>query len=329
VTPASAAQLASQREAIAECRAVLEEKSKSFALASRLLPARCRDPVAVLYAFCRRLDDAIDLAPPEQRPAALARLRAEVADIYAGRPAADRSLEAFAAVARAHALPRLYLDELLAGMEMDVSRTGYQTLEELYLYGHRVAGVVGLLLCHVMGVRDERALRHAAHLGIAMQLTNICRDVEEDLRDGRAYLPRALLSRPLGSVPPPRSDARQSALGAVERLLDEADRFYRSAEAGLAALPVRCAFAVRAASLIYAAIGDELRARGCDPFLGRAVVPGWKKLWLIARALGSMPRLLLRSTLAPSRRAPLRAPGRTLLFPRDVLPLAAPLEEAR
>ncbi len=148
---------AEERAAIARCHAVISDKSKSFRLASRLLPGWCRNQVVVIYAYCRHVDDAIDLAAPAQRPAALERLRRELDTIYSNRYTGDIILDAFSSVVRARAIPRLYLDELLAGMEMDVLRAPYPTLESLELYAHRVAGVVGLLLCHVMGLSDPRA----------------------------------------------------------------------------------------------------------------------------------------------------------------------------
>jgi phytoene synthase len=277
----------------AEARRVLAEKSKSFALASKLLPASCRDDVAVIYAYCRHVDDAIDLVPVEERPAALARLRAEVDVVYAGDDVSE-----FAQVVRKHRIPRLYVDELIAGMAMDVERARYETLEDLYRYGWRVAGVVGAMLCHVFGLRDPRALQNAAHLGIAMQLTNICRDVEEDQRDGRSYLPRALAEgRPVPEV--------------VRVLLDDADRFYRSADLGIRALPFRIALGVRAARLVYAAIGDRLRARGCDPFRGRVVVPSLVKVWLVLRAI-------VATVLERRAPGPLASPSRVLSFPEVV-----------
>lgn len=271
---------------------VMAKHSKSFSLAAKLLPPACRDAFAIVYAYCRHVDDAIDLAPHDERPAALAKLRAELDELYSGR-----SSEPFAAVVRTYRIPRLYAEELIEGMAMDVARTQYRTLDDLLRYCWRVAGVVGLMLCHVMGVRDPRALRNAAHLGIAMQLTNICRDVAEDERDGRRYIPPG---------------------HGVAEMLDEADRYYRSADAGLLALSFRCALAVRAARLIYAAIGGELRRRGCDPYRGRAVVATSKKLLLVLLALvltlAELPRRLLL------RRAP-TAPDRTLGFPHDVVPI--------
>ena len=303
--------------AIAESRAVLAHKSKSFALASRLLPKDCRDHIAVVYGFCRHVDDAIDLVPPRDRPRALETLRDAVDSIYAGRATGVVAFDAFAVVARTRSIPRVYVDELIAGMAMDVARAEYATLEALLHYAHRVAGVVGLLLCHVMGIADMRALRNAAHLGLAMQLTNICRDVAEDLGDGRVYVPRSLLRVALTRVPAAGTPAREAARHAVRTLLDEADRLYASADAGMVALPFRCALAVRVARHVYAAIGDVVRERGCDPFFGRAVVSPWSKMLLVARALVETvwehPRRV---------RALFRAPDRTLVFPRDILPVS-------
>lgn len=226
---------------------VMKKGSKSFSLAAKLLPPAQRESFTALYAHCRRVDDAIDLVPVHERPAALARLRAERVDVV------DR-----------YGLSREHLDELLDGMQMDVERTVYRDLDHLILYCHRVAGVVGLMLAQLMGVRDRRVLRHARDLGIAMQLTNICRDVAEDAADGRSYIP-------------PGWDVRS--------LLVEADQYYASADRGIPALPFRCALAVRAARLIYAAIGAELRRRNCDPYRGRVVVPLFKKLFLVLLAI--------------------------------------------
>ncbi len=166
-----------------------------------------------------------------------------------------------------------------------------------------------------------------------MQLTNICRDVAEDLRDGRCYLPAEMLGAPIIGAPtmgtptmgtptlgatagaPLDAAGRAAMRGAVARLLDEADRFYQSANQGLLALPLRCALAVRTARLVYSAIGDRLRARGCNPFLGRVFVPAWRKFALVARAIAATLLELPRRA-----RGPFRAPS-SALSPRDVLPL--------
>jgi 15-cis-phytoene synthase len=264
-------------------RAVIANKSKSFALASRLLPRDVGDEVAVLYAYCRRADDEVDLAPPAEQPARVERLYAELTSIYAREPQSDPLLSEFQALIERRGIPEEYPRALLDGMRSDLGPVRLATLDELLLYSYRVAGVVGLMLCHVFGLRDRSAFRNAADLGIAMQLTNICRDVREDLARGRVYLPADVLATS-GAL---RVGDFDSALvaRAVERLLALADRYYRSGDAGLYALPLRAALAVRAARLVYSSIGDELAKRGFDALRGRTVVPRWKKFALVGRAV--------------------------------------------
>jgi phytoene synthase len=148
------------------------------------------------------------------------------------------------------------------------------------VYCYRVAGVVGLMLCHVFGLSDARARKNAAHLGMAMQLTNICRDVSEDAERDRRYLPADIIVA-CGS----EARGRELVRRAVERLLSLAEQYYRSADAGFHALPWRAALAARAARRVYAAIGHELAARGFDALAGRVAVPLWKKLALVASAV--------------------------------------------
>jgi phytoene synthase len=223
-----------------DARVSIERHSKSFALASRLLAPRAGRDAALVYAWCRRADDAIDEDGPEPPAAALARLRAELAALYADGPpgyAADAS--EFSEVLRRTRIPWRYPAELLAGMEMDVSGRVYRTIDELLVYCYRVASTVGLMMCHVMGVSDPAALRYAAHLGLGMQLTNICRDVREDWQRGRLYLPDELLARhgcgglrPEPGMPLPAS-ARAACRGAARDLGALADRYYASSDAGL------------------------------------------------------------------------------------------------
>jgi 15-cis-phytoene synthase len=323
-------------DAIALCRQTIAVHSKSFALASRVLPPRCRDEAAVVYTWCRRADDAVDLAPPGRQAAALVRLGIELDGIYDAQshaqsqdqPQADIALAAFREVVQRHRIPREYPAELLAGMDMDVRGQRYDDMHTLLLYCYRVASTVGLMMSHVMGVTHDGALRHAAHLGMAMQLTNICRDVLEDWEMGRLYIPTELLAehgigdlgRALGGPFPER--ARAPMRGAVARLLGEARQFYRSGDRGLAALPWRCAFGVRAARLVYAAIGERIARSDFDVLAGRAVVPTWHKLLLVGRAgasaLAEVPARLVR-VLGRGPRP--RIPRDHARFPHGVLPL--------
>jgi phytoene synthase len=274
-----------------DVHASIQKHSKSFALAAKLLPPEVNYAAVVLYAYCRRTDDMIDLCPESEQAERLAQLQSELRDIYAGVPQVDPLLVRFQRVVREYAVPRVYLDELLLGMQMDTSGARYQSLPDLLLYAYRVAGVVGLMMCHVMGVRDTRALRHAAHLGMAMQLSNIARDVQEDWQRGRLYIPQALLEAsaagPLdpGLGQPLPHTAAAGVARATEAMLRQADEFYRSGDAGVQYLSFRCGLAIRAARLVYSEISTRVREQGCDPFAPRAVVSRGRKLALVGHAL--------------------------------------------
>jgi phytoene synthase len=268
----------------AELRELMQGGSKTFFAASLLLPARIRAQATALYGFCRIADDEIDFGT--DKPAALEGLRKRLDGIYSGRPidcAADRAL---CRVVQETGLPRALLDGLLEGFLWDAEERQYETLAEVQAYGARVAGTVGAMMALVMQTRSPEALARACELGVAMQLTNIARDVGEDARAGRLYLPRQWL-RESGIDPqtwlraPVFNDAIASVTG---RLLDAADELYRRADAGIAALPRDCRVAIRAAQIVYAEIGEQVRRQGLDSIEQRAVVSGARKLALVARA---------------------------------------------
>jgi len=274
----------------AQLEEILRAGSKSFHLASRLLPARVRMPTYALYAFCRHADDAVDEASSQDDArTALDSLRARVDRVYSDR-ALDTVVErCFAQLVDRFAIPRAIPDALVEGMEWDVHGHVYESASDVRAYGVRVAGTVGLMMTLVMGQRDPEVLARACDLGVAMQLTNIARDVGEDARRGRIYLPEEWLveagldrERVLSEVLP--SDGLRSV---VARLLDEAERLYTRADAGIAHLPADCRTAIRAARLVYAAIGDTIRRADFDSVTRRAVVSKHRKLWMLLRALGA------------------------------------------
>lgn len=267
------------------CVALMRTGSRSFFAASRLLPPRVRPASIALYAFCRVADDIVDeggLSLEDSRALLAGRLDA----IYAARPGPAVEDRALAAVVQQYGLPRPWLDALLDGFAWDATGRTYDTLEEVHDYGARVAGSVGAMMCWLMGVRSPQALARACEMGVAMQLTNIARDVGDDARNGRLYLPRQWL-RQAGIDPeawlaaPHGSPALQSV---VLRLLDEADRLYRQATLGVALLPRDCRAAILAARHIYADIGSQMRRQGIDPVQQRSVVPTGRKLALAALA---------------------------------------------
>ena len=289
----------------AACRALLRSGSRTFHAASRVLPARVRQAATGLYAFCRVADDAIDQGAGPH--AALTDLHSRLERLYAGRPddiAADR---AFADVVLGYGIPQEFPLALLEGFAWDATDRRYETLADLNDYAVRVAGVVGAMMALVMGVTDARWVARACDLGVAMQLTNIARDVGEDARNGRVYLPLGWLREagldPQRWLASPRFDA--ALAGVIGRLLAEADALYARSELGLAQLPAACRPGMYAARLLYAEIGAELRRRAFDSVNHRAVVAWPRKARLLADAM-----------VAAAGRA-------TLPGDRDVLPQAA------
>ena len=311
---------------LAACRATLRGGSRSFLAAARLLPARVHRPATALYAFCRAADDLID-SDPAAAPTALAALRRRLDAIYAGRPAPDPADRALAHVVVQHRLPRALLDALLEGFAWDAEGRRYEDLADLHDYAARVAGTVGAMMAVLMGARSPGAVARACDLGVAMQLSNIARDVGEDARAGRLYLPLRWL-REAGIDPDAflAAPAASAALASVmRRLLAEADTLYRRADSGIASLPLSCRPGIGVARRFYAAIGHQVARNGYDCVTMRARVPAARKLALAAQslwaaqsrpALAAPPLAAVRHLVAAV--APLQPAGRPRLEARLV-----------
>lgn len=267
------------------CRALLRGGSRTFHAASYLLPRHVRDPAGALYAFCRLADDAVDQGGAETE--AVANLRARLARIYERGPLCDVVDQAFAEVVHHFAIPRALPEALIEGFEWDACGRDYEDLAQLNAYAARVAGTVGAMMSLLMGARSEAALARACDLGVAMQLSNIARDVGEDARNGRLYLPRtwmrderldpdAWLQHPVFSPALAR---------VVQRLVDAADGLYARAADGVALLPTSCRPGIRAAAALYRGIGHTVLRAGGDSVTRRAVVPPSHKVRLLAGAL--------------------------------------------
>jgi len=269
---------------LAACRTLLKGGSKSFFLASLLLPKAYCAPAMALYAFCRIADDLVDESGGGAE--AVAQLHERVEALYRGTPYDHPADRAFSMVVQSHGMPRAAVDALIEGFAWDAAGRRYQTIADLHAYGARVAGTVGLMMSVVMGRRAPDILARAADLGVAMQLTNIARDVGEDARNGRLYLPLDWLKE--AGIDPEaflaRPECSPALAGVIARLLGEAERLYARADAGLAVLPMGCRASMRAARLIYAAIGHEVARRGFDSVSSRAVVPLSRKLPLLLKA---------------------------------------------
>lgn len=271
----------------AHAREKIARGSKSFALASLLFRPHMKRAAHMLYAYCRYCDDVIDGqnlgfanlddgGPPHvPRRDDLDYLTRGTLAAMRGEPVSAPAFEALAHVTRRTDMPETYPLDLLRGFEMDVEGRRYETLEDTLEYCYHVAGVVGVMMAIVMGVdKDDRdTLDRASDLGIAFQLTNICRDIIDDARIGRVYLPAAWL-REAGVAPTPAAlldrNNRKAVWSAALRVLAEADRYYESSGPGVRRLPIRAGFAVAAARGVYRDIGRVVRKRGTAAWDERA-----------------------------------------------------------
>lgn len=271
--------------------------SKSFRAASRLFTPATREDAWLLYAWCRYCDDEIDgqdhghdavRLPQGERKRRLERLRGLTRAALAGEPMEDPTFAAFQRVARRHAFPERWPMEMLDGFAMDVDEARFATPEDVLQYCWGVAGVVGVMMALVMGVRDLPVLRRAQDLGLAFQLTNISRDVIEDAETGRVYLPEQWL-REAGVEPTPQAVAAPENRAAVHavagRLLELAEPYYDSARGGLRDLPFRSSLAIAAARGVYREIGRDVLRAGPRAWDRRVVVGRPRKAYLFGRGL--------------------------------------------
>ncbi len=328
---------AEARADIAQCRALLRDGSKTFYLASLVLPRAVREPASALYAFCRVADDAIDRGG-DAGGTALAELHDRLRRAYEGRPVDAPIDRALSHVVRHFAVPRDLPESLLEGFAWDAEGRRYETIEDVYAYAARVAGSVGAMMAVLMGARDAARLARACDLGVAMQLSNIARDVGEDARAGRLYLPLAWLRA--ARIEPEawlRAPVFTPALGGVvARLLHQAEALYTRAGSGVRALPFRARPGIAAARRLYAEIGREVARQHFDSVSRRAVVRTPRKLAGLGVAVAGallpgqpdpapaleQTRYLVDSVVrhAPGRPMPVRPlPGR----PLPVRPLPA------
>ncbi len=283
------------------CGRIIRDGSKSFHAASLLLPRDVRAAAYALYAFCRVSDDAVDEG--ERPEAALQDIRRRLRLAVAGRPDPTSVDRAFAWVLSAYGIPVSVPEALIEGFEWDAQGRRPETLEDVKAYAARVAATVGVMMTLVMGVRTREALARACDLGLAMQLTNIARDVGEDARVGRCYLPLQWLRQAgltLGDLSK-LSEADERVKGLTERMLEAARPLYLSGLSGIALLPEACRPAIRAAASIYAEIGAEIARAGHDTIAQRAVVSKRRKIALAAGSfIPGRPATALHSAPAAS-----------------------------
>ncbi len=274
--------------------------SKSFAAAAKLFDRDTRRSVLMLYAWCRHCDDVVDgqalghnTTAPGDAAAQVERLRNQTLSAYAGEPQTDPAFAAFQDVALRHAISPHHAFDHLAGFAMDAADARYETIDDTLRYCYHVAGVVGLMMASIMGARDAAVLDRACDLGLAFQLTNIARDIVEDARVGRVYVPAGWLREAGIPAADVAHDRHRAALARVAaRLVDHAEPYYDSAMDGVAALPLRSAWAIATARRVYREIGIEVKRRGARAWDTRAGTSRATKLRLLA--LGGVDALASR-----------------------------------
>lgn len=293
---------------VATARESIMRGSKSFAAASLLFDRKTRERSWLLYAWCRACDDLADgqdhghgMTRVEDAPIRLARLSAMTEMALAGQVIGEPAFDALRIVAAETAMPPRFARDLVAGFALDAEEWRPCSEEDLYRYCYHVAGVVGCMMAVAMGVSpdDEATLDRACDLGMAFQLANIARDIEEDDRAGRCYLPVDWLVEmdipPGGHMKPPFRSRLAMLAG---RLAERAAAFEASARVGTTALSFRSAWAVLAAADIYGAIARIVAARGEHAWDQRASTGAAAKLGFIAQAAGNAAR---RGALYPPR----------------------------
>ena len=264
------------------CYEIIKKGSHSFYAASRILPRKVRDSAIVLYSFCRIVDDAIDNS--ESKALSLKKLLARLEKVYLGKPENYASDKCFAELVRLYEMPKALPMALLEGMQWDAEGKKYKTLSELRAYCARVASTVGVMMCVLMRVREKDILARACDLGVAMQLTNIVRDIGEDARNGRIYIPTDWMKeKNLDITDFIKNPKTSKELGLIaKRLLKEAGRLYKRSESGLFGLPTSCQPGIYAARYIYEGIGGHIEAVQYDSINQRAKTSKSEKITLLA-----------------------------------------------
>jgi phytoene synthase len=279
--------------ALDHCAAVTREHSRTFYLASSLLPQETRDSVRALYAFCRVTDDLVDRGDGDARDALEAWRRNALGP---APPEDDLVAVAWSHTMARHAVPAEYAEQLIDGVREDIAHRRYASFEELAHYAYGVASTVGLMAMHIIGFTGPEAVPFAVRLGVALQLTNILRDVGEDWAAGRLYLPLdELHSFGLGEddIEARRVDDRWLAFMGFQ--ISRACRLYADSLPGIAHLAPHGRFAIAAAAELYRAILYDIRENGGDVFRRRAYVSRWQKasllpgIWWRSRTLGYTP----------------------------------------
>ncbi len=268
--------------------------AKSFYFSASILPTDRRWATYAVYGFCRYADNLID-CPRDRTDAELYNeieaLRQELHICFRTGESEHPVMRAFAPVSQLYRIPIAYPLDLLKGVTMDMEQSRYQTFDELYVFCYRVASVVGLMMTCVLGYKDASAFEYAEKMGVAMQLTNILRDVQEDKDMGRIYLPLDDLQRfGIDETDIVQERCSPELRKMMQFQVERAHHYYDEGDKGIPLLPKESQYAISSASKIYRGILRKIEERDYNPFLGRVFVPQGKKMGIL---LGEVVRTKL------------------------------------
>jgi phytoene synthase len=291
------AQLLSRLEKVSDTGDYFARNSRSFRFASRFFPAEQQERVSRVYAYCRFTDDIVDDSSIDASTAAL--LLDEWIDLsrrsYFGSPSGVAFLDLVMSEMSSAGVPFTYVEELAEGMRMDLRGERYESMADLKRYTYRVASVVGLWISELFGVHDPLVLKRAEAMGHAMQLTNILRDVGEDLAVGRLYLPADLMRKHNVTESQLKSGVTPRGYTAlIEEMIESEESAYSTGMEGIPDLPSSLRYPVLVAAHVYRGILSEIRRNGYDNITRRAKTSGSRKAVLAARALLDLSTRRLR-----------------------------------
>ena len=280
---------AENKPAFEHARLSTAHYSKSFYISAKMLPRETRWATYALYGFCRYADNLID--NPRNRSVEdlleeVKFVKWELKRAYKTGESEHPILKSFIIIAKRYKIPVEYPLELIKGVQMDIQKSRYENFDELYLFCYRVAGVVGLMMTHVLGYKSKKAFKYAEKLGVAMQLTNILRDIQEDKNMGRIYLPQEEM-RAFGISEDDIFNENMSVKmhKFMKFQVKRAHQYYEDANKGIPLLERKSQFAIYSSSKIYSGILRKIETRNLNPFQGRVFVPQIKKVGILVQEI--------------------------------------------
>jgi len=266
---------------------ITKKCAKTFYFVSKFFPRQQRYAAYSVYALCKLSDETVDDTEASLQAESLSKLKRQIASVYDTTPLNNCMLFAFKQTVNKYKIPKDYFDEILEGMRMDLNKNRYADFQELYVYSYRVAGVVGLIMLKIFGYQDKLADKYAENLGIALQLTNILRDIKEDFFRGRVYLPQDEM-RQFGISQDHISYAKvdEKFKAFMQFQIKRARQYYADSSPGIRMIGnARSRLVALLIKELYSCVLNEIEKNDYDIFSQRAQVNNFKMLIIVIKTL--------------------------------------------